>query len=399
LAFCKIEPTSLFGVSNTLLYLGKQYDKIGEKHLARSYYEQAIAALPDTNNLVYRDITAIKALCEYQLGAGIECPLTTLYQILALADTEVERLTRFLTIGRIFYEENLYDSALFYIEPVFESDYRLTSRIQAADCLRNIYQNKGDKEKMNEYARFLADHRKPESQNKALVSQLDTMFQDYLGQKQERKIVQKRKDTIRKVVWTMVFVIGLFFVGIVLMKCRNKRHLETLRRSHRMEQAALSGRLKQSNQELRELKDQIKRQGDNEIASTEVQATTFLKEPICCLVLERVNEGQFLSQMDCTIYRNYALDKNQLAALRNAADRHFNQFTMRISNAHPELTRTDLDYCCLYLLGLSDADVAALMQRAYNTVNERNSKLRRVFGSKNSISVTLQSIANESAID
>ena len=36
------------------------------------------------------------------------------------------------------------------------------------------------------------------------------------------------------------------------------------------------------------------------------------------------------------------------------------------------------------------------MQRAYNTVNERNSKLRRVLGSENAISFTLQAIANES---
>ena len=36
------------------------------------------------------------------------------------------------------------------------------------------------------------------------------------------------------------------------------------------------------------------------------------------------------------------------------------------------------------------------MQRAYTTINERNSKLRRVLGSENAISITLQAIANES---
>ena len=126
-----------------------------------------------------------------------------------------------------------------------------------------------------------------------------------------------------------------------------------------------------------------------------MQAVSFAEEPICRLILERVKEGQFLSQMDCKIYKDYALDKNQLTALRSAADRHYKQFTKRIYEAHPELTRGDLDYCCLYLLGLTDADVAALMQRAYNTVNERNSKLRRIFKSEKAIGVTLQSLANE----
>ena len=65
------------------------------------------------------------------------------------------------------------------------------------------------------------------------------------------------------------------------------------------------------------------------------------------------------------------------------------------AKAYPELTKVDLDYCCLYLLGLTDADIAALMQRAYNTVNERSSKLKRIFGCNNGISATLNAIAND----
>ena len=181
------------------------------------------------------------------------------------------------------------------------------------------------------------------------------------------------------------------------LEMESKRHaeaMETVHQVHRMEQAAISGRLKRSNEALRELKDQINQQ--EELVERTKQAASFAEEPIYHLIMERVNEGQFLSQMDCTIYKDYALDKNQLSTLRKAVDRHFNKFTTRISEAHPELTRGDLDYCCLYLLGLTDADVAVLMQRAYNTINERNSKLRRIFGSENAISITLQSIANES---
>lgn len=45
------------------------------------------------------------------------------------ARNEEERLTRFLTIGVIFTEEYLHDTALFYIEPVFnnEKDVEVTN--------------------------------------------------------------------------------------------------------------------------------------------------------------------------------------------------------------------------------------------------------------------------------
>ena len=155
----------------------------------------------------------------------------------------------------------------------------------------------------------------------------------------------------------------------------------------------MSGRLKRSNQELRELKDQMRQQVGNGAPKQEAQAESFNDEPICRLIMERVHEGQFKAQMDCKLYHDYALGKEQVMALREAADRHFNQFTIRLAKAYPNLTKGDLDYCCLYLLGLSDADVSALMQRAYNTVSERSRKLKGIFGSEEPIAITMRSFA------
>ena len=178
---------------------------------------------------------------------------------------------------------------------------------------------------------------------------------------------------------------------------RDKRHAEAIeaeRQSHRMEQAAMSGRLKRSNQEIRELKGQIRQQDD---WITKAQpAASFTDEPICRLILERVNEGHFKSKVDYIIYKDAALDKQQLLDLRLAADRHFGQFTVRLKKTYPKLTDGDLDYCCLYLLGLTDADIAALMQRAYNTVIERNGKMRKIFGNENPLPITLIGIAKDS---
>ena len=113
---------------------------------------------------------------------------------------------------------------------------------------------------------------------------------------------------------------------------------------------------------MRELKDQIKRQDD--AAAKNKTAASFTEEPICRLILERVKEGQFKSKMNHVVYKDSALNKQQLLDLRLAADRHFTQFTIRLKKSYPELTNSDLDYCCLYMLGLTDADIAALMQRA-----------------------------------
>lgn len=462
LVYCKIESTSPQGVSNILTRLGMQYDKLGDKEKMRDCYGQALEAMPSSNNLSYRDLAASKALCDYQLGLGIDHSLAVLRRILVDADDEEERKTRFLTIGAMFAEEGIYDSALYYLEPLFENEDDIALKIPAAECLRTIYDSIGDNEKLDRCLRFMALQKKSEAQNKALVSQLDDLFKSYTNQKLKNEAEKAREKSIRKTIEVIVpIAIVIALVVLIMAKQRskkllkeqqeeadrmlgkieqlhkeelrlkqaaaqktledkekhhqqemeakeaqarkeleerNKRHAEMLeaeRQTHRTEQAAISGRLKRSNQEVRELKDQIK-QLDDLAAKTKV-AASFDEEPICRLIMDRVNEGQFKSKIDYIIYKDSALDKQQLLDLRLAVDRHFGQFTIRLKKAYPELTNSDLDYCCLYLLGLTDADIAALMQRTYNTVFQRNGKMRKIFGSENPLPVTLMGMAKDSS--
>ena len=462
LVYCNIEPTSPTGVSNLLTRIGMQYDKLGDKEKMRDYYEQALEAMPSSDNLSYRDLAASKALCDYQLGLGIDHSLAVLRRILVDADDEEERKTRFLTIGAMFAEEGMYDSAMYYLEPLFENEDDIALKIPAAECLRIIYDSIGDNEKLDRCLRFMALQKKSEAQNKALVSQLEDLFKSYTNQKLKNEAERARKKSIRKTIKVIVpiaIVIALAILSMAKLRSkkllkeqqeeadrmlekteqlhkeelrlkqaaaqktledkekhhqqemeakeaqarkeleeRDKRHAEMLeaeRQTHRMEQAAISGRLKRSNQEVRELKDQIK-QLDDLAAKTKV-AASFDEEPICRLIMDRVNEGQFKSKIDYIIYKDSALDKQQLLDLRLAVDRHFGQFTARLKKAYPELTNSDLDYCCLYLLGLTDADIAALMQRTYNTVFERNGKMRKIFGSETPLPITLMGMAKDSS--
>ena len=324
--------------------------------------------------------------------------------MVVMAEDDDEKLTRYLIIGDIYFEESLYDSALIYLEPVLENKKDLVSQIQAAHYLHIIFDSLGNAEKSDECVRFLAQQKKSEGQNKALVSRLESLYQKYLSQKLDKHTEKERAKAIRKtagMIIPFVIVIILFVIGVTKMKSKKllkeqqaetNKMLEETKQRHRIEQAAISGRLKQKNQEVRELQEQIKQQNDRDAA---VEPTiSFAEEPICRLIMERVKEGQFKSKIDYVLYKDYALNKQQLLDLRMAADYHYGQFTNRLKKTYPKLTNADLDYCSLYLLGLTDADVAALMQRAYNTVVERNKKMRTIFNSDNPLPVTLKSLSD-----
>jgi tetratricopeptide (TPR) repeat protein len=421
LVFCKIEPTSPQGISNILYRLGKQYDKMGEKTKASDYYEQAIHGLPNNNSLLFRDLVSTKALCDYQLGRGYEQSLNTLKQIQTQANSEIEYLLRSLTIGGIFFKKMMFDSALFYLVPVYENKENVTIQIQAADYLRIIYDSLDNKEKSDECVRFLANQTKAESQNKALVSQLDNLFQSHISQKQEKKAAQEKRDAVLRTVKVLVPIAFLMAVIVIMIiRRRNKRKLadqdaeaqqkleteskrheeamEAAHRAHRMEQAAISGRLKRSNERLRDVSKQLEEtlaKNTSFEPETIDDYTAFVNAPVCLYIVRLVHTQQFKSKMDYLIYKDDALSKEQLLALHDAAETNLPRFVSLIRKQFPKLTDNDMDYCYLFLLGLNEADISALMQRAYTTVCDRSRKISRIIGANESLYHTLRNMLSE----
>ena len=405
--FSKIEPTSANGIANLMSHLGNQYSILQQKDSAGYYFNEAFKYLADTNNLAYRDLISGLALYNYYSGKSVESAVSDLKRMATQTKDEDERLTRFFTIGSIYFEIRQFDSAMVYLTRVFENKDNVVMKRGAARSLRDIFQVKGDTLKATQYARYQVENPALEAESNRQVSKLNDLFQQHLQWEQERAEAERqqgarlRRNRMIVVVSVLVVVAALLAWLLIRRKMKQQRdeasqQMEAVQEAHRLEKASMSGRLKRSNQELRELKDQMRQQAGSGAPKQEAQAVSFNDEPICRLIMERVNEGQFKAQMDCKLYQDYALGKEQVMALRETADRHFNQFTVRLAKAYPNLTKGDLDYCCLYLLGLSDADISALMQRAYNTVSERSRKLKGVFGSEESLSVILRGFANES---
>ena len=407
LVYNQIAPTSLNAKANILYNIGLEYHILDETDSVVFYYEAAFNALHDRNTIVYRDLMASQALFDYYDLHDTIKALDSLKSMAVQAASEAERIARYSTIGDIYENAGQLDSAKFYQELVFEFAEDAIGQKLAAKVLHDIAISEGDTLKANQYAQFLIEDVAEAAENQTQVSKLNDLFQNYLQEKQEAASLRERRKAVRLTLMVLVpllLAIGLA-VAIVMRRRHRKRlaaqeadaqrRLEEERQSHRMEQAALSGRLKRSNETLRELQDQVRQQNET-TPKPETQAASFAEEPICQLIMQRVNEGQFKSQMDCTVYKDYALGKEQVTALREAADRHFGQFTSRLAKAYPDLTRGDLDYCCLYLLGLSDADIAALMQKAYPTVSHRARKMKAIFKSESPLPTTLLDFAKES---
>ena len=227
LAYCRKAPSLSKEIPNTYFHIGKQYDKKGEKDVARSYYEMAIEEISDTNSFIYRDAVSMKALCDYQLGLGAEQSLNTMKQSLTSVKDDREKVIRFLVIGSVYSEEGIYDSALRYFELAFEKESDATSKIRAAEGIRVVYDSLGDREKANEFMRYLTDHKESEGENKALVSKLEDLFKTYMDQKQQKEAEEAREKSIRKTIGIIVPIAVLIALAVfIVVKQRSKTLLK-----------------------------------------------------------------------------------------------------------------------------------------------------------------------------
>ena len=410
LFYCRRNPTSIYGIPVLFYNLGIQYDLANQKDSAAFYYDKALANIPDYDNIHYRDIITSKSVLAFNLGFCVDSVIKDLKYVISLTSDDIERTYRFLNLGNILFESKLYDSSRFYLETVFEQQEDIQSKILAAENLSSIYQMEGDSIKSQKYTSFLAGFTMSEIEKKKDVSKINEMFKNYLTQKQEKRAEEEREKAIKRVIRIVIpIAVAVALVIFVLAKLRGKkqlrdkekhhqREMESERQAHKMQQAALSGRLKRSNEELRDVSNQLEQMLAKTVSSEAELSDdykAFVNTPISLYIGDLVHTQQFKSKMDYLVYKDSALSKEQLLSLRDAAEKHLPRFVSQIRKQYSRLTESDMDYCYLFLLGLSEADVSALMQRAYTTVCDRSRKISRILGADDGLYHTLRNCLYE----
>ena len=329
-----VEPRHITWV---LYQIGLHYDMMEQSDSALFYYDKAMAFLQDSTSLAYRDISTTKAYLSYRMSNDAPSAIVRLNKLYRDSESEEERLARAQIIGEIYFLDNCLDSAAYYLSMVFDSDSPFSDnklKIHTAQRLRDIYIMNGKSFLTNMYTEYLAQHTTTGVEQATLHSTLNLLYSDFLLNKNNFSKNQEKKTTS-----FFVYVMGIILF-VVLLGMTITRFL-------------------------------WKKQHDK---------TTFLKEPVCQHILNIVNDTAFKAKMDYKLYTDIALNKEQLLALRLAADKHYHGFARKLRSKYPGLTDDDLNHCCLLLLGLEEAAISGLLQKSYTAVCDRNRKLKKELG-------------------
>ncbi len=378
LALNLIKTTSLYGIANANYHLGIQYDVLGQKEKAFQYYEQAKQSLPDTNNCLFRDIAASMTLLDYQMNNDTKKSLKVLHRLISHARDDAEKGTRSLVVGTLYFEERQYDSALLYLEQAYKENKNITVRIQVVEYLLNIYQSLGDESKVKECTSFLSQYTVIGIEQKAVQSQLTDLYQDYLRKRSERQIfVEKTKHQREYILFSVLLVILFVMATVFVSRGLHSKKLKSAELKHDAELNDLRGinhLLQEENQKLAKGLEHIPEKTPRQ------EYDALLGEPICMNLLQRFGRMEILTTNKPKEYKALAITPKERQALAKTVMKHCPNYDLLLKMQYPKIKVTDLDVCRFLLIGLSEQQVAVLLQKDYSTIWKKVKRLREMMG-------------------
>ena len=374
LFYCQIEPTSKYGVAKNLNRLGMYYDMLGEKDSAYIYYKYALEALPDSNNVIFRDIiTHLTIFSYYNLDINSEESIKLLKEIAGQTCNDDEKLSRFLGVGCIYYNEKQYDSAIIYLKNVFANSVNAVSKFQSAEYLYNIYQTLGDTLASSKYSSFLSENAAVQYDNMMMVSKLDKLFNDYLEQQREKLFSHNKKKSPISVAIVCLLITSVIVLILKFLNAKKINKLEIKNREHIEEKQHLLHSIKKSEQQVFELKTEL----GIKHSETELRRESLLQEPVCKKIHGMVDDLK-ISARDNYYSHNLSLSDESIRELHIAVLKHCEKFDVILLGKCPQLKQNDLLICYLLIIGLNAKQIAVLKNRTYYAIKKQIEKVEKL---------------------
>jgi tetratricopeptide (TPR) repeat protein len=357
LAFDNIEPGTPNNGSCLLLFIGKQYYKLSQSDSAEYYFDEALRQLPDTNNAVFRDLVSYKALLDYDVRHHVEVPINNLKRMIAQATDENELLVRYTTLGVIYSLEGQYDSASFYLTPVFENDNDVMRQRAVSPYLRTIYQNLGDSLKADQYAVFIADNGGTEGENKVRASMVNELYQQHQQWERDRAKAEERQRAARHSRWIWMAIAGLLLLVAIAIVVARRGYGKRLKLQQEESDKQLKIQQEESSKRLKLLQEESSKQ------------------------LEAAQDALKVKERDALFTKVNAIYQDKLG---NKAKRIFEAFNeahpdavSKLKASYPDLTDTEVDICVLSHFAFRVKEIADILELRENTVAKYRSNIKK----------------------
>ena len=349
---------------------------LGYYHVSDSLY----SLISDTSSYLKFRLLLHQGLY-YSKQEDFEAAKNVLFEAADYATTDWTRHYLHFGLGYVYNLEQLYDSALYH----YERSYPLMN-MQTARSYSSIVQltnHLGDSLKAARYGELLAGFYFAELAKSGQGTRMVTMYDQY---KLTSRMMHNRDLLFFVVALVFLLVICLIINGIIGYH-RRLAHQKTVE-YHEQVNATLQDAIESAKNEslhkddkIKALEEELRKRIDNpdfQRLPFEEKLATLYEIPIS----KRVRTVLDVNVKAGVAYPELVLSDNQKMKLVNAVDAVFPKFSVKIIERYPRLNRGDVEYCCMYILGLSEIQAAALTGKTYQAVWKRSVKMHEIFDNK-----------------
>ena len=395
-------------MSLVLKFLGNSYQLNNMLDSALYYYTESLKKNKDFNNKL--DIEKNIAQILFYKGER-DTAFSLVKNNLTIIDNENVKYSYYTTLGKMYYEDKIYDSAIYYYETSIRSN-NINIKLSSAISLSSIYDSINDKEKKAAYDNILSKLFVEESKDIVNKTKLQSIYESYKERKLEKERIKNRRK-IFLIVISMLFIVIIMFT-IILGKYK-KKHLKLSRILNEKESnindkddiinqitkeiklkeeelqkllfknSFTDGKLKSKNAEIQN-KDELIKKYELEIISlnNKLERTKsglsnvneYYHSLVCSKILKQIEE---LSEKNMDTSCLEPLKQEELFLLLKHANRYLNNLFIDLSSRFTKLKKDDLYYLSLIIIDLNDKQISSLFGVTYNSIKVRKKKICSIF--------------------
>lgn len=294
-------------------------------------------------------------------------------------------------LGYSFLDGQVCDSALYHFEHSYPLLPRQTLKTYC-NCI-TLANALDDSLKAAHYGQLLADFTLQQFYKKAEKAKMTASFLEY----KKDKNAAKDKSLFLYIVGFIVLMVAIIAFQSFWIHLRQRRSKADLEQHERIK-TSLEKQIAQTNVEVKLKEEKINAlqlELEQSLANPDFQKLPFSEKmdvlskiPISKRALKVLEFNVKVG----VVYPELVMSESQLGQLVDAFDVVFPKFSVKIIEQYPRLKRSDVMYCCIYALGLSEIQAAILTGKTYQAVWKRSTKLHEIFGKKTNLQFILHDI-------
>ena len=346
-------------------FIGNTYQLSNEPDSALYYYNKSLE-IGSLNNRI--DIEKSIAKLLFEKGEKDTAYYLIKKHLNEINDLEV-RYSYYATIGEMYYKEDKYDSASYYLKLSLESKNKHTI-LSSSDYLSRIYEFYDDLDMKYYYDKISISILKKENNNSINTAMLQSLYKDYCSRKNN---TDKNKATKLYLTYIILGTLIVIILIITMLYLRYKYQKEEVKYKKEISDKIL--KLSEKELELNKIKEQSKRNIKQEIKD-------FRRSDNSKNILSKI---EYIKKRGLKINNLTPLTEDELMLLIYDVDTYMNNYLQKLLSKYPSLKKDDLYCISLLLLDISAPTIAVLLGKSYNAIWNRITKIYSILGIKSEL--------------